>query len=134
MRAARRLLPFRFTVQQGKYAIHIGVAHGLAIGDRARVDVGAGAASDDDVDDASDDADAGALRARLYDALSGDRVSLEDLADLCFRLGLDWDNLSGDARPRKARSLVQHFARRGELPRLRAALLKARPDLKQTLQ
>jgi hypothetical protein len=42
----------------------------------------------------------------------------------------DWDNLAGDTKRAKARSLVQESERRGRLGDLRAAVLEARPDVR----
>jgi hypothetical protein len=71
---------------------------------------------------------ADALAVQLYDALSGPAFSLEDLQDLAFRLGVDWDILAGDAKPARARSLVQVFAQRKTLPALRDKVKELRPD------
>jgi hypothetical protein len=70
----------------------------------------------------------GDLGIKLYDVLSGDAFSSEDLQDVAFRLGVDWDNLSGDTKKAKARALVQFFAQRGALARLADAVKAARPD------
>jgi hypothetical protein len=70
----------------------------------------------------------GDLGIKLYDMLSGDAFSSDDLQDLAFRLGVDWDNLGGDTKKAKARALVQFFAQRGTLARLADAVKAARPD------
>jgi hypothetical protein len=65
----------------------------------------------------------------LFVLLSGERVTLGDLKDICFRLELDWEALPGDAKADKARELVQHCARRNALGDLRGAVALSRPDL-----
>jgi hypothetical protein len=70
----------------------------------------------------------GDLGIKLYDVLSGDAFSSEDLQDMAFRLGVDWDNLSGDTKKAKARALVQFFTQRGALARLVDGVKAARPD------
>jgi hypothetical protein len=69
------------------------------------------------------------LKLKLYTALSGDAFSLEDLEDISFRLDVDWDSLGGDNKVKKARMLVLYLARLDQLPRLREAVLAARPTL-----
>ena len=67
--------------------------------------------------------------ARLFLLLSGERLSLNDLKDVCLLINVDWDTLPGDAKGDKARALIQHMQRRGTLGELRDALLTLRPDL-----
>ena len=50
-----------------------------------------------------------------------------ELRDLCFDLGVPYDDLPGERHRDRARELVLRFAREGRLPALRAALAAARP-------
>jgi hypothetical protein len=70
----------------------------------------------------------------LFDILSGDRVTLSDLRDICFRLRLDWEVLNGETKTDKARELVLYFYRRNALVELRDAIIRTRPDLKPDLE
>jgi hypothetical protein len=71
---------------------------------------------------------------KLFDILSGDRVTLSDLRDICFRLHLDWEVLNGESKTDKARELVLYFHRRNALAELRDAIARTRPDLKSELE
>ncbi len=53
----------------------------------------------------------------------------DELADLCFELGLDYDRLSGDNTGAKTRELVMHFYRRNRLGELVEKCQKSRPNL-----
>jgi hypothetical protein len=66
---------------------------------------------------------------RLYQALSGEAFSLEDLESLCFNLGVDWEQLRGSVKPAKARAMVQYFQSRGRIQELVAAVRTERPHL-----
>jgi hypothetical protein len=44
-----------------------------------------------------------------------DGYSLNNLRDLCFRMRIDYENLSGDTIRSKARELVEHMRRHGHL-------------------
>jgi hypothetical protein len=61
------------------------------------------------------------------------RCSLEDLRNLCFYLGLDYDMLPGDRKMAKARSLIDHYDRRDDLTHLITQLVRIRPDLEGDL-
>jgi tetratricopeptide (TPR) repeat protein len=56
-------------------------------------------------------------------------MNISELQELCFVLGLDWDNLSGETKNAKAISLIEHFANRKDITRLREEIAKLRPDL-----
>lgn len=60
------------------------------------------------------------LLIRLYNA--------EELRSLCFRLGVDYDDLPPGGREAKARELVTHLDRRGRLPELQTAVQTERPN------
>lgn len=74
-----------------------------------------------------------AMRLRTYSLLCGSSFSLEDLEDLAFRLGVHWDDLAGDNRPKKARALISYFEHCGELPRLCEVIAQLRPELRKSL-
>ena len=67
-------------------------------------------------------------RMALWHALR-DRTNAEDLRNLCFLLGLDYDILPGDSRTGKAREIVAYFDRREDLDALATALRQLRPDI-----
>lgn len=54
---------------------------------------------------------------------------LEELKTLCFRLGINFDNLWGEGIEGKARELVAYFQRRRQIPRLVHAIQQYRPDI-----
>jgi hypothetical protein len=51
----------------------------------------------------------------------------EELKTLCSDLGVDYDSLGGDGKAAKARELVSHLVRRGELARLVEYCASLRP-------
>ncbi len=55
------------------------------------------------------------------------RFSLEEIAGLCFELGIEADDLPGDTRQSRARALTQHAARLGKLDDLLALIKRERP-------
>lgn len=64
----------------------------------------------------------------IYELLD-QHFNLEELKSLCFRLGVDYDSLSGAGKSGKARELVTYLARRGRLPELLSAGRDLRPDV-----
>ena len=52
----------------------------------------------------------------------------EELRSLCFRLGVDYDDLPPGGRESKARELITYLNRRGRLPELKAAVKADRPS------
>ena len=66
-------------------------------------------------------------RVRLYEFIL-DHYSLGELKDLCFYLGVVYDDLDGPGRKDKARELVEYMARRARLGDLRAVLGQQRPE------
>lgn len=62
----------------------------------------------------------------LYDAFEA-VFSLDDLQDLAFTLGVDWDSLSGEAKGGKSRALIDHFTRDGRFDELYDAARAKRP-------
>lgn len=54
--------------------------------------------------------------------------SAEELRSLCFRVGVDYDDLPASGRANKARELVTHLDRRGRLTELQAAVQAERPN------
>lgn len=55
--------------------------------------------------------------------------SLSELDDLCFKVGVDDEEIPGATRPEKAREMVGYFKRRGLLPELLAACRAERPNV-----
>ncbi len=51
-----------------------------------------------------------------------------ELSDLCFDLGIDYESLPGEGKAVKARELVAHCQRHDRLAELEAACLRLRPD------
>ncbi|MDX1616641.1 MAG: hypothetical protein R3300_20200 [Candidatus Promineifilaceae bacterium] len=84
----------------------------------------AGGRQGDGLPDPQERPDQVKLRNLLRDSFSED-----DLRDLCFDLGLDYDNLPGDGKAAKAREIVIYFGRRQRLPDLAEHLGRTRPDL-----
>jgi hypothetical protein len=54
-----------------------------------------------------------------------------ELRDLCFDLGLDYDDLPGAGKKDKARELVGYYHRRGRIGHLVQACLRRRPGISQ---
>ncbi|MGD9099627.1 MAG: NB-ARC domain-containing protein, partial [Anaerolineae bacterium] len=65
---------------------------------------------------------------RLHRFIAG-HFDLEELRQLCFALGLKYDDLRGEGCAHKARELVSLVERQRQLPHLSAALRQARPEL-----
>lgn len=63
---------------------------------------------------------------RLFQILSG-TFNNGELRDLCFELGIEYDDLLGETRRDKARELVAFARRRDRLAELERAILRARP-------
>lgn len=66
---------------------------------------------------------------RLYQALSGEAFTMEDLEGLCFTLQVDWEQLRGAVKTAKARAMIQFFQSRGRMEELVAAIRAERPHL-----
>jgi hypothetical protein len=58
-----------------------------------------------------------------------DRLSDSDLRDLCFDLGIDYEDLGGEGRAGKARGLLEYCSRRDLVAKLVAAGKALRPDM-----
>jgi hypothetical protein len=56
-------------------------------------------------------------------------MSDDDLANLCFDLGIVYSDLPGDTRSAKIRELILHFERRGMLDELEQAIARQRPGI-----
>lgn len=67
-------------------------------------------------------------RQRLFEVLDR-RFSDDDLRGLVFALGLDYENLPGQAKSNKARELVLYCERRLKLDALAAEIRRTRPDI-----
>lgn len=64
--------------------------------------------------------------AALRQGITG-AFSLEELITLCGDLGVDYENLGGQGKEGKARELIAHLVRRGELARLVEYCARERP-------
>ncbi|NJM41162.1 MAG: CHAT domain-containing protein, partial [Anaerolineae bacterium] len=58
---------------------------------------------------------------------------LNELEDVAFQLGIDWDNLRGEVKRTKARAIVQFCDTRDLIPRLKGIMRLARPNLSSQL-
>jgi hypothetical protein len=83
----------------------------------------------DAVEDATVEAPISPQAQALHAALDA-HFKLDEIEQLCFDLNIDWENLRGEIKQAKARSLILHCEKRGNLRALRALVLDARPDLK----
>ncbi|MFC1465306.1 MAG: hypothetical protein ACFLMY_10705 [Candidatus Brachytrichaceae bacterium NZ_4S206] len=63
---------------------------------------------------------------KLYEAFEA-VFSLDDLQDLAFTLGVDWDSLTGEAKGGKARALIDYFTKDGRFDVLYDAAKAKRP-------
>lgn len=59
--------------------------------------------------------------------------SLEEIEDLCFKMGIDDENLRGQTKMAKARALVIHCHRTATLEALKQHMLDQRPNLRDQL-
>lgn len=66
---------------------------------------------------------------RTLHAILATRFSLDELKTLCFNIRVDFENLSGEGRASKARSLIEYLERRREVPCLIEELRSMRPDI-----
>ena len=73
------------------------------------------------------------LRMRIYEILSSERVSINDLEDISFRAQIDWEELTGITKSARSRSLIEYADRRQKLMGLKMAIISARSDLKDLL-
>lgn len=64
----------------------------------------------------------------IYDLLN-EYFSLDDIREIVFMLGHDYDNLSGDTKRRKIQSLVQTLSNNNEMERLKTIVLEKRSFL-----
>lgn len=66
-------------------------------------------------------------RAKLRQTLA-DSFSEDELRDLCFDLGVDYENLPGAGKSGKARELIAYAQRRGSLDKLVEQARQLRPN------
>lgn len=57
------------------------------------------------------------------------RFNTSELQDLCFKLGIEYENISGNTKSGKARELYLHCKRRGQIDKLMDAIHSARPEI-----
>jgi len=65
---------------------------------------------------------------KLHDVLSN-WFGAGDLQELAFRMSIDWEDLIGETKGAKSRSLVQHCQRFSRLDELYQLVKQARPKL-----
>ena len=82
---------------------------------------------------ANDESVALSSQAQVLYPLLNQSFDLNDLEELCFQLGIDWDNLRGDTKGSKARALLRYCDNRGLVPRLQSLMRLARPNLRDQL-
>ena len=58
-----------------------------------------------------------------------DNFKIEELADLCLELGIDFESLPGSGKNEKARELATYLARRSLMSKLAVVGPKSRPDI-----
>lgn len=68
------------------------------------------------------------LRNKLFKALNK-HFNEGEVKELCFELGIKYEDLEGETRRGKNRELVDYYARRQKLEELHDACRKARPQL-----
>ena len=67
--------------------------------------------------------------ARRMNAILNERFDLEEIRELCFQLGVKFDDLKGEGLKAKILDLVQRFERNDKLRELAEAVQTAQPDL-----
>jgi hypothetical protein len=97
---------------------------------REQINTGGGTYSGDNVAGETPTSTTDVLK--LTDLLN-DYFSEGDLEDVCFRMGIEWENLRGETRNAKARSLVQYCQRLDIVPRLKDIMRAMRPNLRSQL-
>ncbi len=109
-----------------KYNIHIENASGLVIGDQATVTQHF-VTSPQAVPVNVSSPDHARLPA-LVDQISR-YFNLEEMRDLCFRLGIEYDDLPGEGKSAQVRELVMRVQRNGRLSELLPLLQQLRPHV-----
>jgi hypothetical protein len=99
------------------YHVTINKADGVAIGDGAQVIKHADKQPGKIAPSSSSAATAESMVQRLYQLLTT-QYDLEELRTLCFKLGVEYDDLRGEGRSAKARELIRSMERRGQVHQL----------------
>ena len=110
--------PFRMG---SMYHVTINDARGVAIGDHAQVNQYSGGTGGRGPADAPSTTSPSSATDALHQRIL-DRFDLEEFRTLCFKLGIEYDDLRGEGRPGKARELIKLMQRRGQLDRLQQAV------------
>jgi hypothetical protein len=94
-------------------------SEGIAIGRSSSASVEESTPAERSTDEAAGgpEADVQELHRRLVD-----QFNIEELQDLCFALGIDYEELGGTGKSAKARELVLYMQRRGRLDELSEAI------------
>jgi nucleoside phosphorylase len=108
----------------GKYNLQITNAHGMVIGDHAQVTQQFDSSTSNARGSSSSSTEMGSVASQLHQLLVA-RFDLEEFRTLCFKLGVDYDDLRGEGRSAKARELVQLMQRQDELNRLQQIVQQA---------
>ncbi len=66
-------------------------------------------------------------------ALLNQFFNLSDIDGLCFEMGIDDEQLRGQTKDEKARSLIKHVTDRGRVDELKKLMGIARPNLRAQL-
>jgi hypothetical protein len=74
------------------------------------------------------DPESAAYLGRLHGILLAS-FNREELRQMCFKLGIEFDDLEGTTRTAKARELLLYFWRQGRLPNLATAVKNERPQV-----
>lgn len=72
--------------------------------------------------------------ARAIVPLLNEYFSISDIDGLCFEMGIDDEQLRGQTKDEKARSLVKYVEDRGRLDELKKLMRVARPNLRDRLK
>ena len=64
---------------------------------------------------------------KLYEALNGYAFAMDDMEDMCFELGVDWEEIKGANKSGKARALVLYMQREDRLQELLDKARSKRP-------
>ena len=110
-----------------QYNITITGGQGITIGDQAQVTQQFANSGSDAPPSAPPPVDTERLVA-LADQITR-YFNLSEVRDLCFRLGIEYEDLGGEGKSEKVRELVMRVERNGRLPHLIPLLQQLRPHV-----
>ncbi len=73
------------------------------------------------------------LALHLYSFLNAKWFDENDIKDLCFRLGVDWDDLSGNNKSTKAQSFLRYCDKSDMTQGLQSLMVSERPNLRSQI-